>query len=165
MTQRTGDFIRGLNFPILELAIGFYLKFEFSSSSASTSAFILALILATISVFINFFVTFKTVTVKSIKMLEEKAEIDNVKGTIEDLLISEVCKYASEKHLNPSVDLQPNGLFLNANKDNTIIGVCELSVPDPHTKYLSDDYKHCYDLNIDAINKFIEQHPEFTKGE
>lgn len=161
MTQRTGDFIRGLNFPLLELAIGFYLNSRFNLSSA----FILAIFLAVISVSINFFVTFNTVTVKSIKMLEKKAEIDSVKGTIEDLLISEVCKYASEKHLNPSVDLQSNGLFLNANKDNTIIGVCELSVPDSHTKYLSDDYKHCYDLNIDAINKFIEQHPEFSKGE
>ena len=161
MTQRTGDFIRGLNFPLLELAIGFYLNSRFSL----LSAFILAIFLAVISVSINFFVTFNTVTVKSIKMLEKKAEIDSVKGTIEDLLISEVCKYASEKHLNPSVDLQSNGLFLNANKDNTIIGVCELSVPDSHTKYLSDDYKHCYDLNIDAINKFIEQHPEFSKGE
>lgn len=161
MTQRTGDFIRGLNFPLLELAIGFYLNFRFNL----LSAFILAIFLAVISVSINFFVTFNTVTVKSIKMLEKKAEIDSVKGTIEDLLISEVCKYASEKHLNPSVDLQSNGLFLNANKDNTIIGVCELSVPDSHTKYLSDDYKHCYDLNIDAINKFIEQHPEFSKGE
>lgn len=161
MTQRTGDFIRGLNFPLLELAIGFYLNSRFNL----LSAFILAIFLAVISVSINFFVTFNTVTVKSIKMLEKKAEIDSVKGTIEDLLISEVCKYASEKHLNPSVDLQSNGLFLNANKDNTIIGVCELSVPDSHTKYLSDDYKHCYDLNIDAINKFIEQHPEFSKGE
>ena len=161
MTQRTGDFIRGLNFPILELAIGLYLEFV----SSFPYIFILALALAVISVFINFFVTFKTVTVKSIKMLEEKSEIDNVKGTIEDLLISEVCKYASEKHLNPSVDLQPNGLFLNANKDNTIIGICELSVPDSHTKYMSDDYKHCYDLNIDAVNRFIEQYPEFSKGE
>ena len=161
MTQRTGDFIRGLNFPILELAIGFYLNSRFNL----LSAFILAIFLAVISVSINFFVTFNTTTVKSIKMLEKKAEIDSVKGTIEDLLISEVCKYASEKHLNPSVDLQPNGLFLNANKDNTIIGICELSVPDSHTKYMSDDYKHCYDLNIDAVNRFIEQHPEFSKGE
>ena len=161
MTQRTGDFIRGLNFPILELAIGFYLNSRFNL----LSAFILAIFLAVISVSINFFVTFNTITVKSIKMLEKKAEIDSVKGTIEDLLISEVCKYASEKHLNPSVDLQPNGLFLNANKDNTIIGICELSVPDSHTKYMSDDYKHCYDLNIDAVNRFIEQHPEFSKGE
>lgn len=161
MTQRTGDFIRGLNFPILELAIGFYLNSRFNF----LSAFILAIFLAVISVSINFFVTFNTTTVKSIKMLEKKAEIDSVKGTIEDLLISEVCKYASEKHLNPSVDLQPNGLFLNANKDNTIIGICELSVPDSHTKYMSDDYKHCYDLNIDAVNRFIEQHPEFSKGE
>ena len=161
MTQRTGDFIRGLNFPILELAIGFYLYSRFNL----LSAFILAIFLAVISVFINFFVMFNTTTVKSIKMLEKKAEIDSVKGTIEDLLISEVCQYASEKHLNPSVDLQSNGLFLNANKDNTIIGICELCVPDSHTKYLSDDYKHCYDLNIDAINKFIEQHPEFSKGE
>lgn len=161
MTQRTGDFIRGLNFPILELAVGLYLNFTFNH----LSAFILAVALAVISVSINFFVTFNTVTVKSIKMLEKKAEIDNVKGTVEDLLISEVCQYASEKHLNPSVDLQSNGLFLNANKDNTIIGICELCVPDSHTKYLSDDYKHCYDLNIDAINKFIEQHPEFNQGE
>lgn len=161
MTQRTGDFIRGLNFPLLELAIGFYLNSRFNL----LSAFILAIFLAVISVSINFFVTFNTTTVKSIKMLEKKAEIDSVKGTIEDLLISEVCQYASEKHLNPSVDLQSNGLFLNANKDNTIIGICELCAPDAHTKYLSDDYKHCYDLNIDAINKFIEQHPEFSKGE
>ena len=92
MTQRTGDFIRGLNFPILELAIGFYLYSRFNL----LSAFILAIFLAVISVSINFFVTFNTTTVKSIKMLEKKAEIDSVKGTIEDLLISEVCQYESD---------------------------------------------------------------------
>jgi hypothetical protein len=161
MTQRTGDFIRGTNLPIFELATGLYVYFTFNLFSA----LIVGAALAAFSLVINFIVVFKTVTVKSVKMLEARSEPDKIKGTIEDMLISEVCKYASEKHLNPSIDIQKNGLFLNANKDNTIIGVCELGVPNPNTKYLSDDYKHCYDLNIEAIDKFVSQHPEFSKGE
>ena len=161
MTQRTGDFIRGLMLPISELAVGLYLGFKFNLFSA----LILLISLAIVNVAVNALVIFKTVTVKSVKLLEDEAKgPDKIKGTIEDRLISEVCQYASEKHLNPSIDLESNGLFLNANKDNTIIGICELTVPEPKTKYLSDDYKHCYDINIEAIDKFVSQHPEF-KGE
>lgn len=157
MTQKKGELVSKLSDATLPLA----LSVIFITEQRILAAILMAAV-TVITIVTSVIVDKKTVLVKSIADLDKSEMKEQIGQTVEGKLIDEVCTYAIDKGLNPAVDFAPTGPMLNTFVENRCIGICELLMPAPGSKYMSDSYKAALEEAKENIDKFVVNNPTFV---